>query len=138
TGLPPINRTIVKEREFGSRDPNDGSLSGCVRSLAQNESDIAIAWTNYPSDDSVDKIYPFQIADESRITMISGYNVTHDFEVTDLINSFEMFDPGVWTSIFITLAVYAVLLKAFLTIHWRYRKVEIDKKRRQLRRPLVR
>jgi hypothetical protein len=93
---------------------------------------LEITWTNYSFDDFVDKIYPHQIADESRIAMLSEYNITHDFDVTDLADSFRMFDPGTWTSIFITLSMYAILLKFFLTVRQRTRMWRVNKRKKQI------
>lgn len=114
-GLPPFNRTIVKESEFGTRN-NDGSFTGCAGSIQRNESDVVVGIVQYPLDDYYN-VYPFQVMAEGKVIMLSAYNITEGSDATDLVgDATRLIQPTVYVTSGCVLLILALLFKIFTIV----------------------
>src|ERR1700712_1451236 len=57
---PDLNYTVGFEDSFGYRD-DDGTLRGCLGSMARNETDLAGGFNDFPIDEPLEKLDPFQV-----------------------------------------------------------------------------
>ena len=96
------NISVVVENEIGTRK-KDGTLTGCYRSIRDNQSDISLVLTDYPTVD-YDKVDPYQPVMEYSLKIMSGYysepkaNVSfNDF----ILTSIKSFDRQTWFAVMV-------------------------------------
>ena len=107
------NITVVLENENGRRK-KDGTLTGCYRSIRDNESDVAVAIIDFPTID-YDKVDPFQILVEDSVKILSAYESKAEADVSFndfILTSIKSFDSQTW---FAVLAMVAAFFGLWMT-----------------------
>ena len=66
------NISLNVEKELGSKK-KDGTLTGCYRSIRDNESDVSMVFIDFPTID-YEKVDPYQIVMENPLKIMSGYH----------------------------------------------------------------
>ena len=102
-----VNISLILEQEFGTKR-KDGTLTGCYRSIRDNESDIAMAAIDFPTID-YDKVDPYQILMEDSVKIMSGYHSQAEADVTfnDIIlTSIESFNSQTWFAVLAMVAAF--------------------------------
>lgn len=65
------NWTAIYASSFGSKD-KDGSYTGCMASLMNNETDAAMILVDYPTD-HFETVLPYRILTETQVKMLTAY-----------------------------------------------------------------
>ena len=94
------NVSLKVEQEFGMKK-KDGNLTGCYRSIRDNESDFSLIPHDHPTID-YDKVDPYQVLGELSLSMLSGYhsNAEADVSFNDFIlTSMKSFDRQTWFAV---------------------------------------
>ena len=110
------NVSLTVEQEYGMKK-KDGTLTGCYRSIRDNESDFSLVPHDFPTVD-YDKVDPYQVLLEVSIKMLSTYysEAEADFSFNDFIlTSIKSFDRGTWL-------VVLALISAFFGL-WMTKRV---------------
>jgi len=108
------NFSFHQEHVFGSNNLRDGSYSGCLRSIRDNQTDIGAFPINFPVDD-YEKVNPYQVYFEAPLMILSTYHVfplnLNGIEYTDfLTNSFGSFDAFTWIVLAFSMIVFVVII----------------------------
>ena len=96
------NMSVIVENEIGTQK-KDGTLTGCYRSIRDNESDFSVMLTNYPTID-YDKVFPHQIMMEYSLKIMSGYHSEAKANVSFndfILTSVKSFDSQTWFSVMV-------------------------------------
>ena len=96
------NVSLVVENEIGIKK-KDGTLTGCYRSIRDNESDVSMLLQQFPTID-YDKVDPYQILMEYSIKIMSTYHSKTEADVSfnDLfITSIKSFDNRTWFAVLV-------------------------------------
>ena len=94
------NVSLIKEQEFGSKK-KDGTLTGCYRSIKDNESDVSLALHDFPTID-YEKVDPYQILMEDSVKIMSAYESKTEPDVCFndfILTSIESFDGQTWFTV---------------------------------------
>ena len=94
------NVSLTVEQEFGMKKKG-GILTGCYRSIRDNESDFSLVAHDYPTID-YDKVDPYQVLAELSLKIMSGYHskTQADISFNDFIlTSMKSFDKGTWFAV---------------------------------------
>ena len=109
-GHPVPNISIIQE-PLASLGTNE-SLTGCYRSVHNNESDLSLMPIEYPIQD-YNKINPVQVLYEGPLDIISMYKVEDKYSIIFadlLLSSFKSFSIDVWIALLVTCLVFSTLL----------------------------
>ena len=101
------NISVNVEKENGIRK-RDGTLTGCYRSIRDNESDISTLWVDYPTID-YDKVDPYQVLVEHPLKIMSGYHskAEADYSFNDFIlTSIKSFDNQTWFTVLVMVSAF--------------------------------
>ena len=101
------NVSLIIENEIGTEKKN-GTLTGCYRSVRDNESDISILATDFPTID-YDKVDPYQVLLEYTIKIMSGYysKAEADISFNDFIlTSIKSFDSQTWFAVLVMVLAF--------------------------------
>ena len=101
------NISMIKETEMGMKK-KDGTLTGCYRSIRDNESDVAVAIVDFPTID-YDKVDPFQILVEDSVKILSGYESKTEADVSFndfILTSTKSFDSQTWFAVLVMVAAF--------------------------------
>ena len=125
------NLSLVMEKEFGMKK-KDGTLTGCYRSIRDNESDVAVAIIDFPTID-YDKVDPYQVLMEDSVKIMSGYEskIEADYSFNDFIlTSMKSFDSQTWFAVL-------VMVTAFFGLWMTKRALFLDNHHVSLRRRIA-
>ena len=125
------NVSVIVESEIGMKK-KDGTLTGCYRSIRDNESDFSLMLTNYPTID-YDKVDPHQIMMEYSLKIMSGYYSEAEADVSFndfILTSIKSFDIQTWFSVM-------VLFFAFFGLWMTKRALFQDNKEVSLRKTIA-
>ena len=101
------NVSLNVEKEMG-RKRKDGTLTGCYRSIRDNESDVSMVFVDFPTID-YEKVDPYQIVMENPLKIMSGYKskTTADVSFNDFIlTSIKSFDNQTWFAVFVIITSF--------------------------------
>ena len=101
------NVSLTVEQEYGMKK-KDGTLTGCYRSIRDNESDFSLVPHDFPTVD-YDKVDPYQVLLEVSIKMLSTYysEAEADFSFNDFIlTSIKSFDRGTWLAVLALISAF--------------------------------
>jgi hypothetical protein len=105
------NWTVIVASEVGSKD-NQGTYSGCLGTLTRNESDVAVALVDYPTD-MFELLIPFQVITEDPVSITSAYTVKKAQKLisNDIIQaSFHSFKSDLWNVILLAVILGGLVL----------------------------
>lgn len=71
------NWTIVESTDLGTK--TEEGFTGCLASLINNESDTAVGYVDYPTDD-FEHIVPYQIENQFPTEFITGYSTCRQLD----------------------------------------------------------
>ena len=111
------NFSIKKENEFGTLK-KDGNLTGCYRSIRDNESDISLVPREFPTID-YDKVDPYQVLMEYSIKIMSAYEskTEADYSFNDFIlTSMKSFDRQTWFAVLVMACAFFGLWMTKITL----------------------
>ena len=111
------NFSLIKENEFGTRK-KDGTLTGCYRSIRDNESDISLVPREFPTID-YDKVDPYQVLMEYSIKIMSAYEskTEADYSFNDFIlTSMKSFDRQTWFAVLVMACAFFGLWMTKITL----------------------
>ena len=111
------NFSLIKENEFGTRK-KDGALTGCYRSIRDNESDISLVPREFPTID-YDKVDPYQVLMEYSIKIMSAYEskTEADYSFNDFIlTSMKSFDRQTWFAVLVMACAFFGLWMTKITL----------------------
>ena len=94
------NISVIVESEMGTKKKN-GTLTGCFRSIRDNESDISMIIHDYPTID-YDKVDPYQIITEEPLKIVSAYHSKTEADVSFndfILTSIKSFDSQTWFAV---------------------------------------
>ena len=117
----PFNYTVVRQTDRGSfQDVNGTKLfTGCYGSITRNQSDLTLMSVDYPVHD-YEEIVPIQLAIESSLAMLQGYNKSHNHIRADIFYSgIKSLNNEVWILTFIAILFFALLFRLKETILFR-------------------
>jgi len=104
-----FNFTVLRQKEFGSRNKLYGNYSGCYGSLMRNESDITITSIEDPTDD-YSRVRPFRIITDDKLAIQQAYNRSKSAIKIDIFQTgFKSFQVHVWIVILLTAVVFGIL-----------------------------
>ena len=95
------NVSLNIEQEIGTRK-KDGTLTGCYRSIRDNESDISLLLHDFPTID-YEKVDPFQIVMEYSLKILSNYHSETEANVSFndfILTSIKSYDSQTWFAVF--------------------------------------
>ena len=101
------NFSLNIENEFGLKK-KDGTLTGCYRSIRDNESDISLALHDFPTVD-YDKVDPYQVFGEVSLKIMSGYYSKTEAEVSFndfILTSIKSFDNQTWFTVLVMISAF--------------------------------
>ena len=107
------NISLNIEQEIGTKK-KDGSLTGCYRSIRDNESDVSLLVHQFPTID-YDKVDPYQVVIETSVKIMSAYHSKTEahYSFNDFIlTSIKSFDRQTW---FAVLAMVAAFFGLWMT-----------------------
>jgi hypothetical protein len=129
-GVTNFTRTIIKETEFGTENP-DGTMTGCVGRIQRNESDVLVGIALYPIDDYY-RVYPSQIIAEGQVMMLSSYEIVEKQEVVDILDdAIQLFSATMYAAVLYMIAFIAFMFLLFSLV---IAKVKRRKRKNVLRR----
>ena len=111
------NFSIKIENEFGTLK-KDGNLTGCYRSIRDNESDISLVPREFPTID-YDKVDPYQVLMEYSIKIMSAYHskTEADYSFNDFIlTSMKSFDRQTWFAVLVMACAFFGLWMTKITL----------------------
>lgn len=93
----------------------------CLNDLRDNKTDVALGifsyppfnyWSQFKTQHTIDKVYPYEVPFEYHTVIISAYNITRDYDKIDFLTySIGIFDWQVWVTIFAFLWVFYMVLR---------------------------
>ena len=101
------NISLVVESEIGTQR-KDGTLTGCYRSVRDNESDISMVVHGFPTID-YDKVEPYQILTETSIQIMSTYYSKTEADVSFndfILTSVKSFDSETWFALLVMVLAF--------------------------------
>ena len=101
------NISLIVESEVGMRKSN-GSLTGCYRSVRDNESDVSMFIVDFPTVD-FEKIEPYQVVMEDSLKIMSGYHSETDPDVSFndfILTSIQSFDNQTWFAVLVVVSAF--------------------------------
>ena len=101
------NISLIVESEIGMRKSN-GTLTGCYRSVRDNESDISIFVVNFPTVE-FEKVEPYQVVMEDSLKIMSGYHSETDPDVSFndfILTSIKSFDDQTWFAVLVVVSAF--------------------------------
>ena len=107
------NISLVVENEIGTKK-KDGTLTGCYRSIRDNESDISMVVHGFPTID-YEKVEPYQVLTETSIKIMSTYYSKTEADVSFndfILTSTESFSSQTW---FAVLAMVSAFFGLWMT-----------------------
>ena len=107
------NVSLNVEQEFGMKKKN-GILTGCYRSIRDNESDISLVVHDFPTVDD-GKVDPYQVLAELSLKIVSGYHSETKAKISFndfILTSMKSFDRGTW---FAVLAMVSAFFGLWMT-----------------------
>ena len=125
------NISVIVKNEIGTQK-KDGTLTGCYRSIRDNESDVSLLLTDFPTID-YDKVDPYQVLMEYSLKIMSGYESKSeaDYSYNDFIlTSMESFDNQTWFAVL-------VMVSAFFGLWMTKRALSPDNNHVSLRRRIA-
>ena len=125
------NVSVVVENEIGTKKRN-GTLTGCYRSIRDNESDVSILSTDFPTID-YQKVDPYQILMENSLKILSAYESKTEPDVCFndfILTSIESFDGQTWFTVL-------AMVTAFFGLWMTKRALLPDNKDVSLRRTIA-
>ena len=125
------NVSLNVENEIGTQKKN-GTLTGCYRSIRDNESDVSVLFIDFPTID-YEKVDPYQIVVEHPLKILSGYysKAEADLSFNDFIlTSIKSFDNQTWFAVL-------VMVSAFFGLWMIKRSLFLDDNLVSLRRRIV-
>ena len=102
-----VNVSVNVEPEFGMKKKNR-TLTGCYRSIRDNQSDFSLVAHDYPTVD-YDKVDPYQVLGELSLSILSGYhsNAEADVSFNDFIlTSMNSFDSQTWFAVLVMVSAF--------------------------------
>ena len=100
------NISLVVEKEIGMK--KDGTLTGCYRSIRDNESDVSIVFVDFPTID-YEKVDPYQIVMEDSVKILSGYHSKAEADVSFndfILTSMKSFDDQTWFAVLVIITAF--------------------------------
>ena len=125
------NVSLVVKNELGMKK-QDGTLTGCYRSIRDNESDISLVLTDFPTID-YEKVDPYQIVTEYSLKIMSGYYSKTEADVSFndfILTSIKSFDSQTWFAVM-------AMVSAFFGLWMTKRALFPDKNHVLLRRRIA-
>ena len=101
------NITLIVKNENGRRN-KDATLTGCYRSIRDNESDVAVAIIDFPTID-YDKVDPFQVLVEDSVKILSAYHSKTEADVSFndfILTSIKSFDSQTWFAVLVMVSAF--------------------------------
>ena len=101
------NISLIVESEIGMRKSN-GTLTGCYRSVRDNESDVSMLLVDFPTVD-FERVEPYQVLMEDSLKIMSGYRseTDPDYSFNDFIlTSIKSFDDQTWFAILVIITSF--------------------------------
>ena len=101
------NISLNVEKELGTQK-KDGTLTGCYRSIRDNESDVSMVFIDFPTID-FDKVDPYQIVMEHPLKIFSGYHSKPKADVSFndfILTSIKSFDDQTWFAILVIITAF--------------------------------
>ena len=101
------NISVVVEKEIGKRK-SDGTLTGCYRSVRDNESDISIFVIDFPTVD-FERVEPYQVLMESSLKIMSGYESKTEADISFndfILTSIKSFDSQTWFAVSVMVSAF--------------------------------
>lgn len=101
------NFSLNVEPEFGIKKKN-GTLTGCYRSIRDNQSDFSLLGHDYPTID-YDKVDPYQVLGEVSLSILSGYHSKAEADVSFndfILTSMKSFDSQTWFAVLVMVAAF--------------------------------
>ena len=101
------NISLVVENEIGTKK-KDGTLTGCYRSIRDNESDFSLLLTDFPTID-FDKVDPFQVVMEYSLKLLSAYHSKTEADVSFndfILTSIKSFDSQTWFAVLVMVSAF--------------------------------
>ena len=111
------NFSLNIEQENGTQKKN-GTLTGCYRSIRDNESDISLVPREFPTID-YDKVDPYQVLMEYSIKIMSAYEskTEADYSFNDFIlTSMKSFDRQTWFAVLVMACAFFGLWMTKITL----------------------
>ena len=111
-GSDTMNLTAVRSESIGGI-MKDGTMTGCYRSMYENETDLALVLVDYPVHD-FQRLDPVQVFFEDPAKIISMYHVDPKPSIvySDIVKSSltSSFSTNTWMTIFMAFIILSVLL----------------------------
>ena len=104
------NFSLEIDQEAGTKK-KDGTLTGCYRKIQDNQSDISIIPTDYPTID-YNRVDPYQILMESSLKILSAYHSEPKPDVffnDFILTSIKSFDGHTWFAVLSMVLAFAGL-----------------------------
>ena len=101
------NISLIVESEIGMRKSN-GTLTGCYRSVRDNESDISIFVIDFPTVD-FERVEPYQVLMEDSLKIMSGYRSETEADVSFndfILTSIKSFDNQTWFAVLVMVSAF--------------------------------
>ena len=111
------NFSLNIENEFGTKK-KDGTLTGCYRSIRDNQTDISMVPREFPTID-YDKVDPYQVLMEYSIKIMSAYEskTEADYSFNDFIlTSMKSFDRQTWFAVLVMACAFFGLWMTKITL----------------------
>ena len=112
-----VNISLVVENEIGTKK-KDGTLTGCYRSIRDNESDISMFVHTFPTI-NYDKVDPYQIVMEYSLKIGSAYHSKAEPDVSFndfILTSMKSFDRQTWFAVWTMVAAFFGLWMTKITV----------------------
>ena len=101
------NISLIVETEIGMRKSN-GSLTGCYRSVRDNESDVSMFIVDFPTVD-FERVEPYQVLMEDSLKIMSGYYSKAEADVSFndfILTSIQSFDSQTWFAVLVMVSAF--------------------------------
>ena len=101
------NISLNVENQFGTRK-KDGTLTGCYRSVRDNQSDFSLIVQDFPTID-YEKVDPYQVLAEYSLKIMSGYYSETDPDVSFndfILTSIQSFDNQTWFAVLVVVSAF--------------------------------
>ena len=101
------NVSLIVENEIGMKK-QDGTLTGCYRSIRDNQSDFSLYLHKFPTID-YDKVDPYQLVMEYSLKIMSAYKskTDADYSFNDFIlTSIKSFDNQTWLAVWTMVSAF--------------------------------
>ena len=101
------NISVIVENEVGIKK-KDGTLTGCYRSIRDNDSDISWVLHQFPTVD-YDKVDPYQVVLEYSLKIMSAYHSEVKAKVSFndfILTSMKSFDSQTWFAVLVMVAAF--------------------------------